>query len=115
MKHNVPAVIVSPDKPILLVRPGQEYPTGDFTDVELETDQGLFTRMVVVNNMQEVRRLSKSIKMQNGQGDMHRDVQRFSPKIVSGATAMLQALSGHASPNDNLGKKSGYVGTINLA
>jgi len=50
MLHNIPAVIVNPDKPILIKRPGQKVPDGDFAVVELETDQGLvFTRMVVVD------------------------------------------------------------------
>ena len=59
MKHNIPAVIVNPDKPILLLRPGQPIPEGDSYTVKLETDQGLaFTRMVVVDNMDQVRKLS---------------------------------------------------------
>jgi len=63
MRHNIPAVIVHPDKPILIKRPGQEVPDGDFTVVELETDQGLvFTRMVVVGNMDEVRKLPNATK-----------------------------------------------------
>ncbi len=71
MKHNVPAVIVNPDKPLLLTRPGQPVPRGDFTTVKLETDQGLaFTRMVVVDNMAEVRSLSRLITMEGGRGDV---------------------------------------------
>jgi len=82
MKHNIPAVIVNPDKPILIVRPGQPITEGTYHVVYLETDQGLvFTRMVVIDNMAEVRELSRSITMQGGNGDMHRDVQRFSPEI----------------------------------
>lgn len=65
MKHNVPAVIVNPNKPILLLRPGQPIPEGEFYTVKLETDQGLaFTRMVVINNMGEVRKLSQSITLE---------------------------------------------------
>ena len=41
MKHNIPAVIVSPEKPILIKRPGQKILKGDFHIVEMETDQGL--------------------------------------------------------------------------
>ncbi|MGB0114442.1 MAG: DUF1254 domain-containing protein, partial [Ilumatobacteraceae bacterium] len=37
MKHNVPAVITNPSRPILLIRPGQIVPDGDFETVELET------------------------------------------------------------------------------
>jgi hypothetical protein len=82
MLHNVPGVITNPTRPSLLIRPGQEVPDGDFEVVELETDQGLvFTRMVVVNNIDEVRALSASISMTGGKGDMHRPVQRFSPGI----------------------------------
>lgn len=67
MLHNVPAVVANPGKPLLLIRPGQEVPTGDFTVVELETDQGLvLTRMVVVDNLEEVRALSESITMHGG-------------------------------------------------
>ncbi len=115
MKHNIPAVISSPDKPILLLRPGQPIPEGDFYTVELETDQGLvFTRMVVVNNMEEVRKLSKSITMEGGNGDMHREVQRFSHgiekaglDILSTAVASLSSLQ-----LDGFGKKSGDIGDI---
>ena len=55
MLHNVPAVIVNPEKPIVLMRPDQTAPAGDFHVVVLETDQGLaLTRMVVVGNEDEV-------------------------------------------------------------
>ncbi len=71
MKHNITAVIVNPERPIAIVRPGQTVPEGDFTVVELDTDQGLaFTRMVVIDNMDEVRELSKSITMTGGDGAM---------------------------------------------
>ena len=69
MKHNVPAVITNPQRPIAIVRPGQTVPEGDYTVVQLETDQGLaFTRMVVVDNMDAVRKLSESITMSGGDG-----------------------------------------------
>lgn len=119
MKHNIPAVIVNPDKPILLMRPGQPLPKGNYNIVELETDQGLvLTRMVVVNNMEEVRQLSKSIVMENGKGDMHRDVQRFSPEVEKLALAIIDAAIEHAPPSfsdTTFGKKSGDVGEISLA
>jgi hypothetical protein len=116
MKHNVPAVIVSPEKPILLIRPGQLIPEGEFHIVNLETDQGLaFTRMVVVNNLEEVRRLSQSITMEGGQGDMHRDVQRFSADIEKAALAIVSAAIPHANPDIAFGYKSGDVGDITLA
>ncbi|WP_019501464.1 DUF1214 domain-containing protein [Pseudanabaena sp. PCC 6802] len=116
MKHNVPAVIVSPEKPILLIRPGQPLPKGDFHIVNLETDQGLaFTRMVVVDNIEEVRRLSKSIAMEGGKGDMHRDVQRFSADIEKAALAIVSAAVPHVNPDIAFGYKSGDVGEIALA
>ena len=78
MKHNVPAVIVNPALPILPTPPGYDRPEGDFTVVELETDQGIvLTRMVVVDNLEEVIALSEQITMQGGAGDMARPVQRF--------------------------------------
>ncbi len=71
MRHNVPAVIVNPDKPIVIKRPDQASPDEDANIVTLETDQGLvFTRMLVVDNLNEVRALSKQIIMQGGAGDM---------------------------------------------
>ena len=116
MKHNIPAVIVNPDKPILIVRPGQPITEGTYHVVYLETDQGLvFTRMVVIDNMAEVRELSRSITMQGGNGDMHRDVQRFSPEIEKAAHAIINVAIGYADPDIAFGKKSGDVGDITLA
>ncbi|MEN8127001.1 MAG: DUF1214 domain-containing protein [Planctomycetota bacterium] len=114
MKHNIPAVIVNPDKPILIKRPDQTVPKGDFYVVELETDQGLvFTRMVVVNNMDRVRELSKSIVMEGGKGDMGRDVQRFSPNTERIALKVIDAvIAAGVNPDDAFGKKSGDVGMI---
>ncbi len=116
MKHNVPAVIANPEKPILLKRPGQAIPEGDFHVVELETDQGLvFTRMVVVNNMEEVRTLSKSITMEGGKGEMRRDVQRFSLRIEKAALHIIKAAIDNIDPDVIFGKRSGDVGEISLA
>jgi len=116
MKHNVPAVIASPEKPILLTRPGQKIPEGDFTVVTLETDQGLaFTRMVVVNNMKEVRKLSQSIVMEGGKGDMNRDVQRFSPETEKAGLAVINAAVPFMNPDVAFGEQSGDVGDITLA
>ena len=116
MKHNVPAVIVNPDKPILIKRPGQKIPKGDFSVVELETDQGLvFTRMVVIGNMEKVRDLSKSIVMEGGKGDMNRNVQRFSPEVEKVGMAIINAMVPHVNPDIAFGKKSGDVGTLMLA
>lgn len=116
MKHNVPAVIVSPDKPILLKRPNQKMPEGDFTVVTLETDQGLvFTRMVVIDNMKEVRALSKSIKMAGGKGDMSRNVQRFSENVEKAGLAAIAAVVTAVQPyleEDAFGKVSGDVGDL---
>jgi hypothetical protein len=116
MRHNVPAVIVHPDKPILLIRPGQVIRDGDYEVVELETDQGLvLTRMVVVDNIDEVRELSRSIVMDGGDGDMHRDVQRFSPQIETAALQVLEAVIDTQPPGEGFGKRSGDVGEILLA
>ena len=116
MLHNTPDVVVNPDKPILLIRPGQETPAGDFHVVELETDQGLvLTRMVVVGNMDEVRQLSGSIVMDGGDGDMHRDVQRFSPSVEVAAMEIMEAAVHHLNPDDAFGSRTGDVGELHLA
>lgn len=117
MKHNVPAVIVNPELPIVITRPGQAVPEGDFTVVELETDQGLIlTRMLVQDNLDEVRELSTSITMEGGKGDMMRNVQRFSPQIEEQALKVIQTVV-ETSPNadDMFGKVSGDVGQLSLA
>jgi len=122
MKHNVPAVVANPQRPILLVRPGQELPDGDFDIVELETDQGLaLARMVVVDNLDEVRALSEDVTMEGGQGDMRRAVQRFSPAVEEAALAIIQASIPHLNrlveihPDIAFGKKSGDVGDLTSA
>ena len=116
MKHNIPAVVVNPDKPILLIRPGQEAPQGDYYVVELETDQGLvFTRMVVVDNMEKVRELSKSIIMEGGKGDMNRDVQKFSEQTKIAGKAVMDAYVPFLNPDEAFPHKSGEVGSITLA
>ncbi len=116
MKHNVPAVIVNPDKPIVLMRPGQKKPEGDFHVVELETDQGLvFTRMVVVNNLQEVEGLRKYFSMEGGKGDMNRDVYRFSAKIEKAALGIIKAAVPFLNPDVVFGEESGDAGMISLA
>jgi hypothetical protein len=116
MLHNIPAVIVNPDKPILIKRPGQKVPDGDFDVVELETDQGLvFTRMVVVDDMDEMRELSKSIVMEGGKGDMNRDVQRFSAETEKKAHVVIDAVISVVNPDDAFGKVSGDVSFLNLA
>jgi hypothetical protein len=116
MKHNVPAVIVNPKKPILIMRPGQDIPKGDFTVVSLETDQGLaLTRMVVVNNLKSVEKLSKSIVMEGGKGAMDRNVQRFSPAIEKAGLGIIKASIPFINPDIAFGEKSGDVGEITLA
>ncbi len=116
MEHNVPAVIVNPSKPILIRRPNQDIPEGDFTVVTLETDQGLaLTRMVVIDNMKEVRALSRSITMEGGRGDMTRNVQRFSPQIEASGKAIINASLSHINPDLAFGYKSGDVGYITSA
>ncbi|MCF8031933.1 MAG: DUF1214 domain-containing protein [Desulfarculaceae bacterium] len=116
MKHNVPAVIANPKKPLLIKRPGQKAPPGDFTVVELETDQGLvLTRMVVVDNLEQVKRLRKKLAMQGGKGDMDRDVQRFSPQTEKAAQAVIEAMVPFLNPDTAFGAKSGQVGELSLA
>ena len=116
MKHNVPAVIVNPDKPTLIKRPGQKVPKGDFNVFELETDQGLILiRMVVVNNLKETKKLRKSFIMTGGKGDMTRNVQRFSPQTEKTAMKIITFSSKNTSPDTYFGKKSGDVGPISLA
>ncbi len=112
MRHNVPAVVVAPKRPIVIVRPGQEVPPGDHEVVTLETDQGLvFTRMVVVDNLEQVRALSADITMEGGSGDMHRAVAEFSPTTVQEGLAKIEAEIPHLGPNSGevFAKKSGEV------
>lgn len=116
MKHNVPVVLVNPEKPILLMRPGQIRPEGNFHVVEMETDQGLaFTRMVVVDNMDQVREISQSITMQGGRGDMRREVQRFSSDIEKAALHVIKSVVQIANPDVAFGTKTGDVGELSLA
>lgn len=116
MKHNVPAVIVNPDKPILLTRPGYDLPDGDFFVVELETDQGLvLTRMVVVDNLDEVMALSGEISMEGGDGEMYRPVQKFSDDIRERAEHVIAAMVEVVNPDEAFGKISGDVGELSLA
>jgi hypothetical protein len=116
MLHNIPAVITNPDLPTLLIRPGQPMPMGEFNIVELETDQGLaFTRMVVVDNLDEVMELSKSIVMDGGDGDMTRAVYPFSPEIEKSALGIIEAAKNLINPDVAFGKISGDVGDISLA
>jgi hypothetical protein len=116
MKHNVPDVLVNPEKPILLRRPGQVAPDGDFHEVIMETDQGLaFTRMVVVDNMDEVRGLSRKIVMEGGKGDMSRDVQRFSTDIEGRALKIIEAIVPLLDPDKAFGRASGDVGELHSA
>ena len=116
MRHNIPAVVANPTKPILVKRPGQTIPEGDFTVVELETDQGLvLTRMVVVDNFDEVKKLRKSIKMDGGNGDMHRSVQRFSDATREKGERVIDAIIVDINPDVVFGKTSGDVSFMNLA
>ena len=116
MKHNVPAVVANPDKPILLMRPGQSIPDGDFTIIELETDQGLaLTRTVVVDNMDEVSALREHIVMEGGNGDMTREVEAFPEATASMAHAVMDALFPIINPDDVFGKVSGDVDFLLLA
>lgn len=116
MRHNVPAVIVNPQRPILLTRPGYKRPDGDFEVVELETDQGLIlTRMVVVDNLDQVMALSKEIQMDGGAGNVFRPVQRFSEETRKKAEHVIKAMVEVVNPDDAFGKRSGDVGVLSLA
>lgn len=116
MKHNVPDVLVNPELPILLYRPGQTVPEGDFHTVMLETDQGLaFTRMVVVDNLDTVMALSDEIVMEGGQGDMARDVQLFSPAVEAAAVKLIETAVPLVDTDKVFGRVSGDVGEIHLA
>ena len=116
MKHNIPAVFTNPEKPILIKRPGQAIPDGDFHVVNLETDQGLvLTRMVVVNNLDEVMKLSEQIAMEGGKGDMTRNVQRFSSATEKNGNAVIDTVISFLSPDDAFGRVSGDVSFLNLA
>lgn len=116
MKHNVPAVITNPEKPILIKRPDQAVPEGDYHVVSLETGQGLvLARMVVVDNPDEVERLGQQIVMKGGKGDMTRNVQRFSPETARKANAVIDTVISFVDPDDAFGKVSGDVSFLNLA
>lgn len=116
MKHNIPAVLINPNKPILIKRPGQKVPAGDFNVVELETDQGLvFTRMVVVSNMSEVRKLSRSIVMEGGKGKMDRKIKKFSAETRKKAHVAIDKVIKSMSPDDAFGKVSGDRKSLDLA
>ncbi len=116
MKHNVPGVFVNPEKPILLRRPDQPAPKGDFHEVVMETDQGIaFTRMVVVDNMDVVRALSREILMDGGKGYMTRNVQRFSPEIEERALNIIEAVVPLVDTDKVFGQVSGDVGELHLA
>jgi len=114
MKHNVPGVIVNPTKPILLVRPGQKVPKGEFNIVELETDQGLIiTRMVVANNLSEVKQLRASIKMEGGKADINYKVKKFSANTIKWGNSLIEASLKYVKAV--YPKKSGEVDPITLA
>lgn len=116
MKHNIPSVLVNPELPILLYRPGQDLPEGEFNEVMLETDQGLaFTRMVVVDNLDEVMALSDEITMEGGTGDMTRNVQRFSPEVEKSALTLIEQAVPLVDSDKLFGRVSGDVGEIHLA
>ena len=116
MKHNIPAVIVNPKRPIVIKRPNQKTPEGNYTVVNLETDQGLiFTRMLVVDNLKEVEGLRKDFQMTGGKGSMCRNVQKFSPSIEKRALGIIKATIPYLDPDETFGKTSGDVGFISLA
>jgi hypothetical protein len=71
--------------------------------------------MVIVNNMDEVRKLSKSIVMEGGKGDMNRNVQHFFPETEKNALKIIDALVAVVNPDEAFGKVSGDVSFLNLA
>ncbi len=114
MNHFVPAVIVNPTKPILLIRPDQKIPKGEFTVVEIETDQGLIiTRMAAANNLDEVKQLRTSIKMEGGNGKINYEAKTFSKSTIKWGNALIDA----SNPYVKLvyPKKTGQVDPISLA
>ena len=116
MRHNTPLVIKNPTKPILIIRPGQKAPKGDFTVVELETDQGLvFTRMLIDDNLDEIKKLHKGISLEGGKGDMTRNVQKFSARIEKQGLTVVDALTPLVSPDDMFSHTTGESGFISLA
>jgi len=116
MRHNTPLVIKNPTKPILIIRPGQKAPEGDFTVVNLETDQGLvFTRMLIANNLDEIKKLRKGIVLEGGKGDMTRNVQKFSKRIEKQGLTVVDALTPLVSPDDMFSHTTGESGFISLA
>jgi hypothetical protein len=116
MRHNTPLIIRNPTKPILIIRPGQTAPKGDFTVVELETDQGLvFTRMLINDNLDEIKKLRKDIVLKDGTGDMTRNVQIFSARIEKQGHTILDALTPLVSPDDMFSHTTGESGFISLA
>ena len=116
MKHNVPAVITNPAKPILLKRPGQAVPAGDFEVVELETDQGLvLTRMVVVDNLDAVVASRSQFQLQGGKGDMQREVQQFSSETTKNAQAVIDTVISYLNPDEAFGRVSGDISFLDLA
>lgn len=114
MNHHVPDVIVNPTKPILLIRPNQKLPKGEYNVVEMETDQGLvLTRMVVANNLSEVEELRTSIKMEGGKGKISYNPNEFSANTIKWGNSLIDASIPYAKlvyP-----KKSGEVDPITLA
>jgi len=116
MKHNVPAVIANPTKPILLKRPGQTVPEGDFHVVELETDQGLvLIRMLVVDNLDAVVALRSQFQMKGGKGDMQCEVQQFSSETTKNAHAVIDTVITFFNPDVVFGRFSGDVSFLDLA
>jgi len=116
MKHNVPAVIANPTKPILLKRPGQTVPEGNFHVVELETDQGLvLIRMLVVDNLDAAVALRSQFQMKGGKGDMQREVQQFSSETTKNAHVMIDAAMTFFNPDASYGHCSGDVSFLDLA
>lgn len=116
VKHNVPGVIVNPTNPILIIRPGQKVPKGAYNVVELETDQGLvLTRMVVVNNLDEVKKLRASIKMEGGKGEVNYTSKEFSEETEKWGSALMEASNPYLIGKAKYPKKSGDVDPITLA
>ena len=54
-------------------------------------------------------------RMDGRDGDMHRDVQRFSPGVEAAALEILGAIVPRLNPDDAFGRRSGDVGELHLA
>lgn len=82
----------------------------------LETDQGLvFTRMAVVNNIDEIMELSHSISMEGGNEDICQNVQKLSAAIETTELTTITPSIADINPDQAFGYRRGDVGEMMLA